>query len=78
MGPQMHQLLATLCVASSLALFTQGSADPTGEFCLRILSYCRPTAIMRLVLDMVAVSCDVVGTLCEDLWCRVNMCLQFL
>jgi hypothetical protein len=34
MGLRVCQLLATLCVASFLALFTQGGADPAGRFCL--------------------------------------------
>jgi hypothetical protein len=29
MGHRMHQLLATLCVASSLALVAMGGSDPT-------------------------------------------------
>jgi hypothetical protein len=40
------QLLATLCVTLSLALFALCGADPTGRFCLRTLSSSRPTTIM--------------------------------
>jgi hypothetical protein len=67
MGPQLRQLLATLCVASSLALFTWGGADPTGGFCIRTLSYSRPMANMGPILDMVAVSHDLAGASCEEL-----------
>jgi hypothetical protein len=42
MGLQMHQLLATICVASSLALVALGNTDPTGGFHLRTLSFGRP------------------------------------
>jgi hypothetical protein len=76
MGSRVHQLLTTLYVASSLALFAWGGADPIGGFCLRILSYCRPTAIMGTILDIVVVSCDVAGKSCEQLGWRVNMCLM--
>jgi hypothetical protein len=38
-GQGKYQLLATLCVASSPALFALGNADPTSEFCLRTLSF---------------------------------------
>jgi hypothetical protein len=67
MGSQVHQLLATLCVALSLALFTLGGTDPTDEFCLRTLCYSRPTTIVGPVLDTVAISRAIVGTLCEEL-----------
>jgi hypothetical protein len=40
------QLLATLCVALSLAMFALGGADPTGGLFLRTLSIGRPTAIV--------------------------------
>jgi hypothetical protein len=42
MGLQMRQLLSTLCVASSLALFALGGSDPTGEFRLQTLSFGKP------------------------------------
>jgi hypothetical protein len=64
MGPRMCQLLATLCVFSSLA---RGSADPTGRFCLRTLSCCRPMIIVGLILDTVTVSYSVAGVSCEEL-----------
>jgi hypothetical protein len=38
----MGQMLATLCVALSLALFALGGSDPTGEFRLGTMSICRP------------------------------------
>jgi hypothetical protein len=71
MGPQMHQLLDTLYVASSLTLFSLAGSDPTGGFWLRTLSCCRPTTIMGPVLDIVIISHDVegaragVGVACE-------------
>jgi hypothetical protein len=72
MGPQMGQLRATLCVTSSLALFAWGSTDPTGEFCLRTLSCCRPMTIVGHVLDTVAVFRDVENESCEELGWHVN------
>jgi hypothetical protein len=42
MGLRMHQLLVTLCVASSLALVAQGGFEPTSGFHLRTLSFGRP------------------------------------
>jgi hypothetical protein len=35
MGPQVCQLLATLCVILFLALFAWGNSDSTSGFCLR-------------------------------------------
>jgi hypothetical protein len=66
MGRQVYQLLATLCVALSLTLFALGIADSTGGFCLRTLSFSRPTTIMGPILDMVAVFHDVEGVICEE------------
>jgi hypothetical protein len=43
MGPQVHQLLATLCVALSLTLFALGGADPIRGFCLQTLGFSRLT-----------------------------------
>jgi hypothetical protein len=51
----MHQMLATLCVTSSLALFPLRGSDPTGRFHLGTLSIAAPSAIVRPVLDTVAV-----------------------
>jgi hypothetical protein len=56
MGPLVYQLLATLCVVLSLTLFALSGADLTGGFCLRTLSFSRPTAIARTILHMVVVS----------------------
>jgi hypothetical protein len=39
---QVRQLLATLCVASSLILVALGGSDPIGSFCLQTLSFGRP------------------------------------
>jgi hypothetical protein len=75
MGPRMHQLLATLCVASSFALFAQGGADPTGRCCLRTLSCCRPMTIVRPILDTVVVFHDVEGLSCKESGWRANSCL---
>jgi hypothetical protein len=60
------QLLATLCVTLSLALFALGGADPTGRFCLRILSFVRPTTIVRPIFDTVVVSLGVEGMVCDE------------
>jgi hypothetical protein len=73
MGSRACQLLATLCVASSLTLFSQCGIDPTDRVCLRTLSYCRPTTTVGPILDMAIVSGDVVGTSCEELGRHVNM-----
>jgi hypothetical protein len=78
MGPQMCLLLATLCVASSLALFALGYSDLTGGFCLRTLSCHRPTTIVGPILDTIVVSHDVEGTSCEELGWHINLCLLHL
>jgi hypothetical protein len=65
MGLQMCQLLAALCVTSSLSLVTPGGSDLTGGFCLQPLALADPSAIMGPILDMVVVSCDVEGASCE-------------
>jgi hypothetical protein len=49
-------LLATLCVALSLALFALGGANPAGGFYLRILSVGKPMLCVGIILDMVGVS----------------------
>jgi hypothetical protein len=66
MGPRVCQLLATLCVTLSLALFALSGADPTGRLCLRTLSFSRPTAIMGPILDTVIVSRSIEGVICEE------------
>jgi hypothetical protein len=64
----------TLCVILSLALFALGGTDPTIRFCLRTLSFGRPTTIVGTILDTVAISCAVVAdSMCEELGRRVNM-----
>jgi hypothetical protein len=60
-------MLATLYVASSLDLVALDSSIPTGGFHLGTLSIEGPSAIMRIVLDTVAISRDVKGTSCEEL-----------
>jgi hypothetical protein len=62
MGPRIHQLLATLCVASSLALFAL--ADPS--------------AIMELILDIVVVSHNVEGASYEESRWHANSFLLHL
>jgi hypothetical protein len=64
MEPQTCQMLATLCVASSLTL---GGSEPTGGFHLGTLSFACLSAIMGLILDTVAVSHDVEGVSYEEL-----------
>jgi hypothetical protein len=78
MGPRMHQMLATLCVTSSLALVALGGRDPTSGFHLETLSVAGPSAIARPILDTLVVSHDVEGTSCEELGWRVNSCLLHL
>jgi hypothetical protein len=78
MGPQMHQLLFTLCVASSLALVALGSSDLTSGFCLGTLSFAGPSPIIGPILDTVAISRDVKGTSCKELGQHVNSCLLHL
>jgi hypothetical protein len=46
MGLWMCQLVATPCVASSLALVALGGSDLSGGFCLRTLSIGRPTVVV--------------------------------
>jgi hypothetical protein len=79
----MRQILATLCVASSLALVALGGSVPTGGFHLRTISIAGPSTIMGHVLDTVVVSHDVEGTSCEELggtqthvYCTFLQCLQ--
>jgi hypothetical protein len=67
MGLWMRQLLANLCVTLFLTLFTQGGADPTGGISLRTMSYCKPTAIVRPILDTLTISHGVEGASCEEL-----------
>jgi hypothetical protein len=56
MGHRVCQLWAILCVASSLALVALGDSDSIGGFCLQTLSFHSPMAIMRPILDTVAIS----------------------
>jgi hypothetical protein len=71
----MHQMLATLCVASSLTLVALSGFNLTGGFCLGTLRFAGPSAIMGPILDMVVVSHDVEGVSCDELGWRVNSCL---
>jgi hypothetical protein len=75
MGPRKCQLLIIPCVAFSLTLFALGGADPTGEFCLRTLSFTGPSAIVGPILDTFTISHDVVSTLREELERHVNISL---
>jgi hypothetical protein len=66
MGPQMRQLLATLCVTLYLTLVALGSIDPSSGFHLRTLSFGKPHDNRGPVGDTTSISCDVVaGTMCE-------------
>jgi hypothetical protein len=47
-------------------LFALGGADPTGGFYLRTDSFSRPTTIMGLILDTVAIFHAVDGVICEE------------
>jgi hypothetical protein len=72
-------LLATLCLALSLALFALGGADLTSAVCLRALSFGKSTAIVGPVLDTVVISHDViVGMVCEESGRHVNIGLLHL
>jgi hypothetical protein len=62
----MCQLLATLCVALSIALFTLGGANLTGGFCLQTMIFSRPTTILGSILDMIVVSRTIEGMICEE------------
>jgi hypothetical protein len=72
-GPRKCQLLATLCVGSSLTLFSLGDADPTSGFCLRTLSSGRPTAIASPILDTMVISLTVEDMVCEEYEGHVNV-----
>jgi hypothetical protein len=47
----MHQLLATLCVASSLALVALDDSNPCSGFQLQTLSFSRPPSYRGLIGD---------------------------
>jgi hypothetical protein len=64
-GLRKCQLLATLCVSFSLTLFALGGADLTGRFCLRTLSFGRPTTIMRPIWDTFTISHAVIADVCK-------------
>jgi hypothetical protein len=67
MGPRMCYMLATLCVASSLAMVALDSSDLTGGFCLGTLSFAGPLTIVGPIWDMISVSCAVIaGVMCEE------------
>jgi hypothetical protein len=63
----MRQMLATLCVTSSLALVAPSGYDPTGGFHFGILSIAGPLAIVGLVMDTIAISHDLEGVSCDDM-----------
>jgi hypothetical protein len=52
MGLRMCQLVATLCVASSLTLVALGNSDPLMGFAFEPCTFTDPTAIMGPILDM--------------------------
>jgi hypothetical protein len=74
----MRQVRATLCVTSSLVLFSLGGSDPTGGFHLGIISVAGPSAILGPILDTVAVSCNVEGASFDKLGWHINSCLLHL
>jgi hypothetical protein len=60
------QLLATLCVALSLAFIALGGVDPISKFCLRTLSFAGPSLITEPICDTVALSHAIIaGTMYE-------------
>jgi uncharacterized membrane protein SirB2 len=60
------QLLVTICVALSLALFTLGAAVPTSGVFLRTLSFSKPMAIVGPILDTVLLSRTIEDVVCEE------------
>jgi hypothetical protein len=60
------QLLATHCVVLSFALFALGGADPTGGFCLQILSFSKLIGIVGPIFDMVVISHNVEGVVGDE------------
>jgi hypothetical protein len=66
LGLGYRQLLTILCITLSLALFSLGGADSASGFCLRTLSFSRPTTIVGPILDRVVVSHDVKGMTCDE------------
>jgi hypothetical protein len=66
-GPRKCQLLATPCVALSLALFSLGGSNPSGRFCLGTMRFIGPLAIVGLVWDTVTVTRVVIaGMMCKE------------
>jgi hypothetical protein len=66
-GPGKCQLLATSCVALSLALFALGDSDPPSGFCFQTLSFAGPSTIMEPIWDTTSISCAVVANaMCEE------------
>jgi hypothetical protein len=59
MGPQMSQMLVTICVALSLTLVALGDSNLASGFHLRTLSVASLSAIVGPVLDTVVVSHDI-------------------
>jgi hypothetical protein len=67
MGYLMRQLLATICVASSLTLVALDSSDPSNGFLLRTLSFSKPSTIEGPIGDTTSVSlAGAVGAICEE------------
>jgi hypothetical protein len=66
MGLRMCQLLATICVTSSLALVTLDGSDLTRESRLQTLSFGKPLSNRGPIWDMTSVSHAVIaGVMCE-------------
>jgi hypothetical protein len=58
----------------SLALLPLSSANPVGWFCLRTLSFGRPTLCLEPILDSVVVSCVVIARMmCNQSGRHVNV-----
>jgi hypothetical protein len=69
MGYWMRQLLATLCVDSSLGLVALGGSDPTSGFHLRTLSFNKPPSQVVTSVSLVVAA----SVMCEELGKRVNL-----
>jgi hypothetical protein len=68
----MCQMLATLCVASSLTLVALGGSNLIGKFRLGTLSIAGPSAIMGSIFDTVVISHNVEGVSYEESGWHVN------
>jgi hypothetical protein len=74
--PRKFQLLATLCVALSFALFALGGANPTSRCCLRTLRFVGSSTIVGPIFDMIIISLDVASMICEEGGGGACKCMQ--